>query len=208
MSEQGMQSPLHGLDLAARATPKDARSGAYASELPLAAFISLRGHASDPDFVAAASKALGLELPVTPCTLAALGGAGQRLAALWLSPDEWMIVAPRACKARLLAALSEGLQATPSHALDNSGGYTQILLEGPSAADVLTHTTVYDVRSLAADRVVGTTFGKSSVYLRREGEGYVLLVRRSFADYVWRYLERAAIPYGFAVVSGQRNGTP
>ncbi len=34
----------------------------------------------------------------------------------------------------------------------------------------------------------------------REGDGFCLLARRSFADYIWRFLVRAAEPYGFGVV--------
>ena len=82
------------------------------------------------------------------------------------------------------------------------------LKTGTSATDVLTHATVYDVRALEAGRVVGTTFGKASVFLRREGEGYVLLFRRSFSDYIWRTLERATSPYGFAVATSDRAGAP
>ena len=55
-------------------------------------------------------------------------------------------------------------------------------------------------------RVVGTTFGKSSVYAHRQGDGYCLLLRRSFADYIWRYLVRASVPYGLAIVDFDSSG--
>jgi sarcosine oxidase subunit gamma len=82
---------------------------------------------------------------------------------------------------------------------DNSGGYTQVILSGRNALDVLQHTTVYDFEALEPGRVVGTTFGKSSVYAHRAGEGFCLVMRRSFADYIWRYLVRAAAPYGLGI---------
>jgi sarcosine oxidase subunit gamma len=182
----------------------DDAAGVWAGERPLAAFISLRGLSSDRAFAAAVPKAMGVALPLVPCTFTAAG----QTKVLWLSPDEWMIVAPRVDRDRLLAALNQSLAGIRSQVVDNSGGYAEVLLTGTSATDVLTHATVYDVRALEAGRVVGTTFGKASVFLRREGEGYVLLFRRSFADYIWRTLERAASPYGFAVATSDRAGAP
>jgi sarcosine oxidase subunit gamma len=68
------------------------------------------------------------------------------------------------------------------------------------------HTTVYDIGALAPGRVVGTTWGKASLYLHRQDEGFCLLLRRSFADYIWTYLVRAAGPYGFGVARLEADG--
>lgn len=196
MSEPSMQSPLAPFDLNARAKPVDASAGVWANEIGLMGYISLRGNSADAAFTAAASRALGVELPAEPCTYTEKG----LLKVLWLSPDEWLIVCARADRAHILGAFSETLKDIRSQVADNSGGYTQILLEGANAADVLSHVSVYNLEHLSAGRVVGTTFGKSSVYLHRLGDdGFCLILRRSFADYIWRYLERAAAPYGFAV---------
>jgi sarcosine oxidase subunit gamma len=191
-----MQSPLHGFGLAEQARPKDASCGVWANEIPLLGYVSLRGNAWDVGFVGAVSSVLGVQLPTEPCTYATSATAK----ALWLSPDEWMIVCPRAGLGSLIGDLGQALAGIRSQVVDNSGGYTQVLLLGARATDVLSHTTVYDIGSLAQGRVVGTTFGKSSLYLHRQGDGYCLLFRRSFADYIWRYLVRAAEPYGFGVV--------
>jgi sarcosine oxidase subunit gamma len=190
-----MQSPLHGFGLAAQAKPMDASKGVWANEIPFLGYISLRGNPEDAAFVEAASRVLGSPLPTEPCTLASSATAK----ILWLSPDEWMIVCDRARLTGILRDLSEALAGIRSQVADNSGGYTQVLVQGASAGDVLAHATVYDLAALAEGRVVGTTFGKSSLYLHRQGEGFCLLLRRSFADYIWRYLVRAAEPYGFGV---------
>jgi sarcosine oxidase subunit gamma len=120
--------------------------------------------------------------------------------ALWLSPDEWMIVVPRARLMPLLRGLGKALEGVRSQVVDNSGGYTEIIVQGRNASDVIAHASVYDLHRLGEGRVVGTTFGTSAVYMYRERDGVCLLVRRSFADYVWRFLVRAAEPYAFGVV--------
>lgn len=196
MSEIEPQPPLHVLTLAAKARPMDGTAGVWANELPLHGYISLRGRSGDEAFVAAVAAVLGMATPAKPCTLARNGA----ITVLWLSPDEWMIVCPYEDRSRLLAGLAEALKDIRSQVADNSGGFTGIAIRGRHAADVLAHASVYDMAKLAPDRVVGTTFGKSSVYVHPAPEGYVLLVRRSFADYVWRFLVRAAEPYGFGVV--------
>jgi len=204
MSEPVMQSPLHHLNLAAKARPVDGSAGVWASEILLQGYVSLRGEAGNAAFVEAASGALGAALPTAPCTLIEAGG----IAVLWLSVDEWMIVGPRERCAALAEALKAALAGIRSQVAVNSGGFTEIVVTGPDAERALSHCTVYTLDRLASGRVVGTTFGKSSVFLRREGQGFRLLVRRSFADYIWRFLERAAAPYGFGVAKLDARGAP
>lgn len=199
MSKSGnlpiMQSPLHPFGLDAKAKPIDPSCGVWANEVPHLGYISLRGNSGEAAFVGAASKALGQALPTAPCTLSEAAG----VKVMWLSPDEWLIACLRDRLSGLLIDLDTALTGVRSQVTGNSGGYTQVLLQGAKAAEALSHCTVYDLRSLENGRVVGTTFGKSAIYLHRHGQGYYLLFRRSFADYIWRYLVRAAEPYGFGV---------
>lgn len=190
-----MQSPLHPFGLAAKARPVDASCGVWANEMPLLGYISLRGDAANAAFVEASTKALGITLPCDPCTFSQSGAT----TVLWLSPDEWMIIVPRDRHAVLMKDLAANLAGIRSQVADNSGGYTQVSVQGRNARDVLSHCTVYDLDHLADGRVVGTTLGKSSLYLRKAGGGYCLLLRRSFAEYIWRYFERAALPYGLGI---------
>lgn len=196
MSEPILQSPLHSFGLADQARPADASCGVWANEVPLQGYISLRGNPVDAAFQDAAQGVLGVRLPAKACSFTRSGA----VKLLWLSPDEWMIVCPRARLAPLLRDLTKALAGVKSQFVDNSGGFTQIIVQGRSASDVISHASVYDVHRLGEGRVVGTTFGKSSVYMYREGDGYCLVLRRSFADYIWRFLVRAAEPYGFGVV--------
>jgi sarcosine oxidase subunit gamma len=197
MSEPIMQTPLHAFDLARQTKPRDDSKGVWANEVAPLGFVSLRGNGGDEAFVAAVSGVLGCPLPVSSCTYS----VSSKSKVLWLSPDEWMIVCPRDGLSGLLSGLTQALAGIRSQVADNSGGYTLVWLTGDKAQDVLAHVSVYDVTVLTPGRVVGTTFGKASVYLHREGSGYLLMLRRSFADYIWRYLVRAAQPYGFGVVA-------
>jgi sarcosine oxidase, subunit gamma len=197
MSEPVLQSPLYTFGLSAQARPADESRGLWANEvLPPQGYIGLRGNPADAGFQDGAASALGIRLPEKPCTFTRSGA----VKALWLAPDEWMIVAPRARLVPLLRGLGKALSGIRSQVVDTSGGYTEIVVQGRNVSDVISHASVYDLQRLGEGRVVGTTFGKSAVYMYREDNGVCLLVRRSFADYIWRFLVRAAEPYGFGVV--------
>jgi sarcosine oxidase, subunit gamma len=197
MSEPIMQSPLHAFGLASQAVAMDDSRGVWANEISGLAYINLRGNALDSAFTDKIATATGVTLPVQPCTFAMASG----VKILWISPDEWMIVSSRHRLGALKDGLQSALQGIRSQVVDNSGGYTQVLLSGRNTLDVLQHASVYDFAAMPAGRVVGTTFGKSSVYAHRAAAGFCLLMRRSFADYIWRYLVRAAEPYGFGVAT-------
>ncbi len=202
MSEPIMRSPLHALHLEDQARSIDGTCGVWANEIPHLGYISIRGDTTNKAFVDAACATLALSLPVEPCTLTASKG----VTVLWLSPDEWMIIAGRDSASPLLATLQAALKEVRSQVVDNSGGYTQLIFEGANALDVLQHVSVYDFANLQPGRIVGTTFGKASTYAFRQGEGFRLIIRRSFADYIWRFLARAAAPYGLGIAEIREAG--
>ena len=164
--------------------------------LPPAGIIGLRGAPDDAGFLAAVQAALGLALPTGPCTSANTAA----VQALWLAPDEWLLLCERAAVAPLLAQLREALRTQHHQCVDNSGGFAQFAVCGDAAAQVLAHCSVYDCARLAPGRVVGTTLGRVTAFIRRDAAtgGFVLLVRSSFADHAWRILQRAALPYASA----------
>ena len=190
-----MQSPLHHFGLATKQELMNESKGMWANEIALLGYISLRGDCKNTAFTKAAKKALGETLPTLPCGL--INKAWGCI--YWLSPDEWLIVCVREKRAELQHSLQAALVGVHSQVVDNSGGFTTVLLQGKHASDALSHCTVYDLHALTAGKIVGSTFGKASVFIHRNSNGYTLIFRRSFADYIWRYLERAAAPYGFGV---------
>lgn len=192
-----MQSPLHHFGLAAKQEPVNEGKGVWANEIALLGYICLRGNAQNAAFLEAAEAALGSALPTQACSFVATNWGN----ILWLAPDEWLLTCAREHRASLQLILEAALAGVHSQVVDNSGGFTSVVLQGKNARDALSHCTVYDLHALSVGKVVGSTFGKASVFMHRNNKGYTLIFRRSFADYIWRYLERAAAPYGFGIAT-------
>ena len=76
------------------------------------------------------------------------------------------------------------------------GGQTVLVLEGSAARDVLARGCTLDLhpRAFVPGRCAQTLLGKAPVLLRLVSATpkFELVVRRSFADYLWLYLASAA----------------
>ena len=192
-----MQTPLQHFNLSEKQETMTDAKGVWAHEIALLGYIHLRGNAQNEDFLTAVKKAIGIDLPTAACSLS----ISASITILNLSPDEWMLVCPREQRAAIQQSLASALTGIHSQVLDNSGGYTSVWLQGKQATDALQHCTVYNLHVLTPSKVVGTTFGKASVIIYRLDNGFCLVLRRSFADYIWRYLARAAAPYGFGIAA-------
>lgn len=155
---------------------------------PLVRFV-FRGDA------AAAAKiggAFGVSLPQSPLATEAAGAR----AALWQGPDEWLLLArptvdgPQAVDglARSLAGeLAAVLGDTPHSLVDVSERNIALLLEGPSAADLLNaHVFLdLDLAAFPVGMVTRTLFTKAEIVLWLTGsDRFVLECWRSFAPYV------------------------
>lgn len=187
-----LHSPLHAFNLPAHAVKQNGNCGVWMNEVALLGYVVLRGDSADPAFSGAIQQALGVALPTQPSTFV----IAQHGVLMWQSPDEWLLVCARsqlrACMDSLEAA-SSGLHA---QVVDNSGGLTQVYLTGKDHLAVLHHVGVYDFATLTPGRVVGTVCGKASMVVYRVDErGVFVILRRSFADYIWRLLNHAARPY-------------
>ncbi|MCB1549012.1 MAG: sarcosine oxidase subunit gamma [Hyphomicrobiaceae bacterium] len=155
--------------------------------------IGLRLDAGDAASMAAVAGVLGLTLPSEPCRVAR---EGQRRA-LWLGPDEWLVVAPGDDAGRLIGALEQALAGRHAAVLDLSWTRTVLEISGPDAQDTLEAGCLLDLhRSVfAAGTVAGTILAKSQVYLEREtaGDGadvFRIYVRASFAEHMRQWLAR------------------
>ncbi|MBB4952489.1 sarcosine oxidase subunit gamma [Agrobacterium vitis] len=146
--------------------------------------ISLRAGA---DAVAGLSTALGLALPTTPKTSSQ---SGSRLA-LWLGPDEWLVIDESEADLMALCAAS----GTIHSATDVSHRNTAILVSGPGAVQTLNTACPLNLslKTFPVGSVTRTVFGKIEIVLTRMSEqDFRVECWRSFADYAFAMLQEGA----------------
>jgi sarcosine oxidase subunit gamma len=162
------------------------------TERPLVAKVNLRGDAGDARFAQAVRDALGLPLPVEPNTTAGDDG----ITALWLGPDEWLLVSEREDPTPLLARVRQALGRLHAAAVDVSAASTVFRLSGPAARDVLAKGCSLDVhpRAFAPGACAQTTLARVSVILHRVGDGsdFDVYTPRSFTEHLTAWLADAA----------------
>lgn len=177
------------MEAAERQGPLDGRMAgsagvAIAPAAPAFRFILRAAGESLPEL----GRALGLELPTQPKT--SRTAASGRMA-LWLGPDEWLVIDE---KANPMADLA-GLDLTHS-AVDVSHRNTAIKIAGRGARATLEAGCPQDLsdRAFPLEACSRTVLGKIEVVILRTGaNSYRIECWRSFADYAFSFLADAAI---------------
>jgi sarcosine oxidase subunit alpha len=173
----------HGPFAAQRRSPLEHLADALAAasgpavqlrELPFLPQFNLRGNAD---------AELGFPLPGEPNTVTASGDR----TALWLGPDEWLLVGP-------------GPEPQAGTAVDVSANRTTIELRGPNARDVLMKGCSLDLhpRAFGPGRCAQTALARAAIVLHQASDepAYRILVRCSFAEYLAEWLMDAASEFG------------
>ena len=145
---------------------------------------------------AEASAALGVDLPTAPNTWVP-AGTGR---AVWLGPDEWLLVAPPGGERHLERRIREAAGEEPVSVTDVSAQHTTLLVSGPRARDLLAHGCALDLhpRAFGPGRCARTRLGRTqAVLIARDTHraGFWVLVRASFATYLTDWLLDAATEY-------------
>lgn len=167
--------------------------------------LQLRGLTSDAAFMQGIASVLGTALP----TQAKQAVYAEQAAILWVSPDEWLLVCAYQDKNDLLQRFQAALGGVYAQALDNSGGYSMLVIDGEYATTVLRHLSPYDILSLQIGECVQTFVHKNAFMITKVADDeYAVVFRRSFADYIWRLLQKTAQPYGYAVQKKWRLSQP
>ena len=194
----GRQSPLDNFRKTVAASA-GAGAGVVISEKPYLGHLNLRGDSSDSTFSDAVGIALGFDLPVEPNSVS----GGSDMQALWLGPDEWLVVTPPEERGPVADGLDEALAGVHSSVTDISGGQTLINLSGENAREVLAKGCSLDLhpRAFGEGRCAQTLVSGANVILVWAGPepSFDLIVRRSFADYLAIWLHDAALEYGVVV---------
>jgi len=192
MSEAVLQSPLASLLGAGdKSLVVDGRPVSL-GETPLMDMLNLRGNPADPAFSSAVHTVTGLALPVVANT-ASMGADRQML---WLGPDEWLLQCPIGQGAALEATLRQALAGQHFSVVNVGHGNTVLRVQGPGAADLLSRGCPLDFHAsvFAAGQVAQSHISRANatILCRQAGSYYELTVRRSFADYLFRWLCAAA----------------
>ena len=156
--------------------------------LPPATRYVLRGGS---DVRAAAQSTLGFGIPATACRATV---AGDR-AALWLGPDEWLLIAPQPPPSGFAAGLTEALEGLAHSLVDVSHRQSALAVSGPQAATLLAAGCPLDLDASAfpVGMCTRTMLAKAEIVLwRTDPQVFRVEVWRSFVAYISQFLGEAA----------------
>ncbi len=175
------RSPLEGLALPA--SPRFTLS-----EAPAVARFILRGGEG-------ARVACGIAFGAEPPSRLGPAGEGAGRVALWLGPDEWLLIAEGADPATLGEVLESVLDGTAHSLVDVSHRQIGLVVSGPAAARALNAGCPLDLdlRAFPIGFTTRTLFDKAEVVLWRRAQAtFHVEVWRSFAPHVAALLVEAA----------------
>jgi sarcosine oxidase, subunit gamma len=155
--------------------------------LPAASRFTLRG---GPAVMTAAGAATGLKISDTPLRSVTQGDR----VALWLGPDEQLLLTSLSDGEAMGQQLREALGALPHSLVDMSHRQIALEVSGPQAQDVLNAGCPLDlhIASFPVGMCTRTVLGKCDIVLWRTAvETFRVEVWRSFADYASRFLAEA-----------------
>lgn len=159
--------------------------------LPAATRLSVRAGANA---VILLGDAYGLAFPKEACRAATNGARS----ALWLGPDEWLLIAPDGEMPALGAWMADALAMQPASIVDISDRNCAVEVKGHRAADVINafNPLDLDARSFPIGMCTRTIFGKAEVVLWRTApDSFRMEVWRSFLPYVLGSLAEATREY-------------
>jgi sarcosine oxidase subunit gamma len=170
-------------------------------ELPFVPQLGVRVVPGTPS-AAALEAVYGLTFPLVHGETT---GDASGVHALWLSPDEFLVVdASRRQSPSDSEAGEAALDGLPGQVVDLSGNRTVLELTGASARDLLEKFCHQDLhpRVFGVGAAVVTGLGPVPVYLHRHVEdGFRIYVRASFADYLVRALLDGMVEYAGPAVA-------
>ncbi|MBP5857794.1 hypothetical protein KAJ83_12305 [Marivibrio halodurans] len=189
----GTRSPLSGL-LGPAGGP------VTFEERPFVGKLTLRGDPSNADFMAAAGKVLGTDIPTDPCRFVEHDGFRVH----WIGFDNWLIHVPEGAEGPLKTKLEAALEGIHSAIVDVSDYYTVIRVQGAKARRLLQKGCPIDLhpRTFGPGQCAGTVFHHAAIFLAQTdadtdgGASYDIQIRWSFARYLWDYFVDGAREWG------------
>jgi sarcosine oxidase, subunit gamma len=180
------RSPLEALadDLAAASTAE-----LSIREVPFVTQIDVRGNSQSGEFPAAAHAVLGGDLPLAPNTFTRMSS----LDALWLGPDQWLLVSiGESAASGLKASLRRALAGQRVSIVDVSDCRALLDLCGPQSREVLMQGSSLDLhpRSFGPGQCAQTLLARAPIILQQltDTPSYRIFVARSFSHYLAKWL--------------------
>ncbi len=200
-----IESALQHANMKALAVRTSSEQGVVLMEMPVTGLLLLRTQINQDALDSALKSTLALGVPGVLSANTVDSNTGDVAATpcvRWIAPDEWLLSCPLQDAYAVENKLREYLGDVSMAIVNVSGGFTSLILQGTNAIDVLKKSTGYDVHpsKFIPGKVVNTVFAKTQVTLRCiESNRYELIVRRSFADYVWHWIQVASAEYGLSI---------
>ncbi len=165
-------------------------------ERPFLTHVNLRLDPGDTEALATVHQVIGIQLPLTPNTTT----DGGDLMAIWLGPDEWLLLAEHQQPDPLVGDLQTALAGRFASVIDTGAGQTVIRLSGPSTLDVLARGCALDLHPsvFPPGACAQTLLARAQALLIAVDDTptFDLIVRRSFTPYVAAWLQDSGHPFG------------
>ena len=163
-------------------------------EIPFLAQVTLRANPSDVELMTRLASSVGFELPTTANTVS---GDLERHA-LWLGPDEWLVVGPPGSENSIESGCRDALGPATGAVVDVSANRTVVELRGQGARKILEGGCTIDLhpRAFHASCCAQTLVARTGVIIHQVTDEpvYRLFVRPSFATYLATWLLDASGP--------------
>jgi len=151
--------------------------------------ITLRAKAGTPGLDAAVNAATGCTVPA----LRRIERQGEK-AAVWMSPDEILLIVPYAEVAAALGVIAVGLQGQHHLAVDVSDARAVFRIDGPKADQVLRKLSPVDFDRVEPGEVRRSRAAQVAAAFWADEAGFTLVCFRSVAGYVMGLLSTSARP--------------
>ena len=178
-----------------------AASGVTLAEATIIVAWNVQGDVERARFAAEFARVFGVALPVAPNTTT----RSESLAALWLGPRSWLLVARDASPLTDFVAKRNALNAAGGALFDVSASRIAWTISGSHAATLLATGCPLDShrRAFPPGTCAQSLYGHVGALIVRHEHAsvFTLMVPRSYARDAWRSLLEAAAQYGVEVLA-------
>lgn len=183
-------TPLNGNEAAS--APEIQVSDLTITEQMFNGYFNLRVPPDDASIRQGFQDEFGIQLPETANTFTSSGQA----ACAWLGPDEWLLIVEASDTDRIERMLNDLCRGKFATWTEQSSGLTALRFVGSNTIPLLNRGIVFDIhpRNFKPGDCVQTVLARVGVtILNRSDEQtkFDVVVRRSFADYLWQWLSAA-----------------